>query len=212
MRCLCYLRGVVLTFDQSAFVICFSPPAACEQELCKHVLPPQEANGSLLITGKAGRQEARSPLLPFDHIEGTEARRRQTRTMSECVCSIHMNWQMVLYLKRECCQPNSSHTSPAHLSLIKFPDSQTPFPPPPQFGDRLPVPPQRAPEHGDRSVPGLAPLALTPQWLMRHHSDPPDPSQWGLRCCSFTRPAGRLTGQLLQRGRLGSDSVLGSSP
>ncbi len=49
----------MLTFDQSASVICFSPLAACEQELYKHVLPPWEANGSLLITGQTGRREAR---------------------------------------------------------------------------------------------------------------------------------------------------------
>ena len=55
-----YLCSVVLTFDQSASVICFSLLTACEQELYKHVSPTQEAKGSLLITGKAGRQEAHS--------------------------------------------------------------------------------------------------------------------------------------------------------
>lgn len=57
---LCYLCSVVLTFDQSASLICFSPLTACEQELYKHVLPPREANGSLLITGEAGRRAVHS--------------------------------------------------------------------------------------------------------------------------------------------------------
>lgn len=86
---LCYLCCVVLTFDQSASVICFSPLAACEQELYKHVLPPREANGSLLITGEAGRREAHSHCCCFIPLSGS---RPDTDTCTMHTCTLtHMH-------------------------------------------------------------------------------------------------------------------------
>ena len=57
----------MLTFDRCASVICFSLEAACEQELYKHVLPPQEVDGSLVINAEAGSRERTDGLaLVFD--------------------------------------------------------------------------------------------------------------------------------------------------
>lgn len=70
----------MLTFDQSASLICFSPLTACEQELYKHVLPPREANGSLLITGEAGRRAVHSKPLLWDPTGWKHAWRMRKRT------------------------------------------------------------------------------------------------------------------------------------
>lgn len=216
----------MLTFDQSASVISFSPPAACEQELYKHVLPPREAKGSFLITGKAVRREA---LLLFDPLSGSGPNAGPCVTYARTfICKQKHTWQEFQHLNkvdnnwvlRNCSsiyffttngrQPYSGHNSPVNAATDAF-SSQTYFLFATGHGletryqtlSHLTTLESTASVAAERArwypTPRPHIAALTRQKLRRHHSDPLGSSDWATDAV-LTCPTRPLTGWFLHRG------------